>query len=504
MRKLVALVLALTLALGCTALAEPEYAPKITEEKQTLSVMRYIRDTDNIEMDGLWYNDHLEELTNVHIDYTTVSQSDFAMQLNLMYSSGEYPDIVIDGGNNIDIEMYGVDQGVYIPLDDLIENYMPNYKALLEMDELAYKGTVASDGHIYSIGYLADGNAPATNSFAFINKNWLAELNRELPATIDELYDTLLAFKDAHPDGHIWEATFDEMFVYMSQLWGIAENTKWYSITDEGKVVFNATQSGYREMVEFIAKCYESGILDPSCITQDGNSKIARLNEDNIGFSILWRLRSMGWDPLIDSMTFLPPFAAGENAVQIAYSIPLAARRCWITYTSEKAELAAQWMDYQLTPQMTFEGFYGPEGNLWTWEDGKCVLGEQGDQDVVKWAYGVNTLCYMPGAYYSEHFLQPDYRIERTEYCEAVSQYYEKYSTQYVSALANPTPDEAQEIALLFTTIDTVMREKLADFVMHGVTDEKWDAFQNELVNAGIDRYIEIYQRVFDDYMAQQ
>ena len=153
---------------------------------------------------------------------------------------------------------------------------------------------------------------------------------------------------------------------------------------------------------------------------------------------------------------------------------------------------------------MVFEGFYGPEGNLWSWQDGKCTLGPSGDQECVKWAYGVNTLCYMPGAYYSEHFQQPDYRIERMEYCEIVAPYYEKYSTQYVSGLATPTAEEAQEISLLFTTINTVIREKLADFVMHGVTDESWESFQTELANAGADRYIEIYQRVFDDYMAQQ
>ena len=39
---------------------------------------------------------------------------------------------------------------------------------------------------------------------------------------------------------------------------------------------------------------------------------------------------------------------------------------------------------------------------------------------------------------------------------------------------------------------------------MHGVNDEGWESFQTELANAGVERYIEIYQRVFDDYMAQQ
>ena len=88
----------------------------------------------------------------------------------------------------------------------------------------------------------------------------------------------------------------------------------------------------------------------PGCITQDGNTKISKLNEDKIGFSILWRLRSMGWDPLVNSMTFLPPFAAGDNEVKIKYSIPLADKRCLIPSTSQNAELAAKWIDYQSDP----------------------------------------------------------------------------------------------------------------------------------------------------------
>ena len=133
MKKLIATALALLLAMTTAAMAEPEYAPRITEEKQTLTVMRYIRDIDNIQMDGLWYNDHMEELTNVHIDYTTVSQSDFPMQLNLMYSSGEYPDLVIDGGNNVDLEMYGVDQGVHFQIDVIHAAGRPDRKQYAQL-----------------------------------------------------------------------------------------------------------------------------------------------------------------------------------------------------------------------------------------------------------------------------------------------------------------------------------------------------------------------------------
>ena len=500
MKKLVSLLLALLLMFGCAYAAE--YAPAITDEPVTLTCMRYIRDIDNIDMSDLWFNNHLEELTGVHIEYTAVSQSDFPQQLNLMYASGEYPDLVIDCNNNVDLEMYGVEQGVYIPLDDIIDDYMPNYKALMETGELYYAATKASDGHIYCTGYIADSNDHTSAGYLFINKVWLEELGLDMPTSMDELYEVLLAFKEAHPDGYIWEDIFSDLYTYYPQLWGFTDSGNWMSITEEGVVRFNGTLQNFRDMLEFISKCYEAGILDPDCLTQDQNTKISKLNQNNIGMAYLWRLRSMGWDCLVDTMTRLDCFPADGYDVVIKMNLPIANKQVFITKSCEDVETAAKWIDYQFSPQMVFEGFYGPEDGLWSWnEDGKCQLGAAGDQECVKWAYGVNTVCFMPGPVYNTYFQQPDYRIERINYAAEVEQYYETYTMQYVLNIATPTGDEVQEVAKLKAQIDSLMKESIADFIRNGITDETWDAFQEELLGAGIERYVEIYQGVFDNYM---
>ena len=77
----------------------------------------------------------------------------------------------------------------------------------------------------------------------------------------------------------------------------------------------------------------------------------------------------------------------------------------------------------------------------------------------------------------------------------------QKYPTAYVTQLAKPTTEEAAEIAKLKANIDTLMQEQLAAFIMNGITDEGWEEFMAKLNNAGIERYIEIYQGVFDKYM---
>ena len=48
---------------------------------------------------------------------------------------------------------YGVNQGVFIPLEDYFEKYCPNISAILDLPGVREKMT-APDGHIYTIPYV--------------------------------------------------------------------------------------------------------------------------------------------------------------------------------------------------------------------------------------------------------------------------------------------------------------------------------------------------------------
>ena len=110
MKKTVALVLSLMMVLACFSAAFAD-APK------EIDVM-------------IWYRD-IDDLNFADMDYFN-NPEDWSTKVNLMLASGKYPDIIVRGGLNL--EMYGVDQEILIPLDDVIEQYMPNYKAYLDAD----------------------------------------------------------------------------------------------------------------------------------------------------------------------------------------------------------------------------------------------------------------------------------------------------------------------------------------------------------------------------------
>lgn len=226
-KKLFAVTLAAGLAAGLTvpaAAAERDgitlsgdstydTVQKITDEDITLKVMLAIRDSDTIkDPSEIGAVQDLEALTGINLEWEIIKGSDWSMKTNLMFASGEMPDIIIavNGAGQIDYEEYGVVQELVIPLDDYInEELMPNYCARIQAEDSDPTVSLkASDGKTYSIGYLV-GQYICEEGHYFINREWMNELGLKDPTTIDELTEVLRAFKEAYPDYAPYEMGLD-------------------------------------------------------------------------------------------------------------------------------------------------------------------------------------------------------------------------------------------------------------------------------------------------------
>ena len=109
MKKIVSVLLALALTLTLVGSA-------VAEDKVNLTAFQYTLENQSTDFNNLWFFQQLEEKTNTHVDFTMVKDGDFQTQLNLMFISGKYMDMILRGST--DIEDYGVNQGLLMPLDD--------------------------------------------------------------------------------------------------------------------------------------------------------------------------------------------------------------------------------------------------------------------------------------------------------------------------------------------------------------------------------------------------
>lgn len=349
MKKLLSLLLAALMLFAMTGAS-------LAEEKVNITAFQYELENQNIDFNNLWFFEQLEEKTGVHVDFQEVKDADFETQLNLMFASGDYADVILRG--SVDIEEYGVTQGLLIPLDEYInEDIMPNYASRINLNN-AGDSIPASDGKSYYIGYLVAQNVNHSGTW-YINQEWLDKLGLEVPTTIDELTQVLRAFKDGDPNGNgvadeipFSSSTFNfgpETIWNQFASFGVPENYYFYCADEQGKVHFTGTMPGWRDCVEWLHTLYTEGLMDAEALTQDSNLWANKVNANQVGFFCYLRLINTALQPEVYAQyhSILPPVADGyKAAVSQILEVPEQGAR--LTIANEHVEETLAWIDAQL------------------------------------------------------------------------------------------------------------------------------------------------------------
>lgn len=287
---------------------------------------------------------------------------------------------------------------------------------------------------------------------------------------------------------------------------GVPENDQWVSIDDNAQVRLNARMDAYRDALEWMNLLYTEGLVDQEVLTQDSTNVDSKLLEGNAGLIARWRLLSHGIDEVKDDFTLMVPVSAEGYSAKMNTTMEVATPCALITSTNPYPEITARWLDNLLETQTAYEGYYGPEGEVWSYnENGKVEIGPEGDQAAVQYAPGVNSLFYGPAEWYFETFEVPDYRLEKAEYDDIYTEagVYETYPADYLFKLVTLTSEENTTLNLHLTDLTNLITEMISNSIMTGVTDESWETFQNNLTGAGADDYVAVYQAALDRYLAQ-
>lgn len=493
------------------ASAETETSGEATkgDEDLTLKIMLGIRDVDSlIDVSEMPAVQRLEEQTGINIEWEVVKGSDWETKLNLMFASGDYPDIIIANTVSVDYEEYGVTQGLLKTLnDDLTSQYMPNYTARREAEEAdPTTSLIASDGNKYAIGYLVGQNIN-TNQHYFINNTWLDNLGLETPTNVDELTEVLRTFKseDADGDGDTTneiplEMGLDTGFYgirYILPMFGVpVDSDRWIFIDDNKNVVFAPTTDNFRQCMEWLHTCYEEGLVDAEVISQDINTIETKLKAGNVGFFAAWRLIAMGFD---DSVMKTCTLYTPDSSAKFARILEVAKGGAYLTATNEHVEDSLRLLDAMLDTEMMFSLYYGEQdatdGSGWKYnENGKIDSINDGTVDVKNYI-DCNTMFFAPATYIYDNFNMPAQRVEKTEYCQIYDDagIIQKYSNDYFK-FAPLTSEQLQNITLKETDINNAVVENVASFITNGVTDQTWDQFVAIFDGMDTDSYVQIYQ----------
>ncbi len=482
------------------------------------------------EWDDLASAKALEELTNIDFDYITPPDTDFLTKLNLAFASDELPDVIFGAGGkltNAQQADYG-SQGRLIPLEDLIDEYAPNLKAILDKHPEFRKSITAPDGHIYSLPrlYPEETSNPIYISPLWYNGEWLEKLGiKELPKTTDELYDLLVRFKNEDPNGNGKQDEIplsDGNKLLIIRMWLMpAFGMKAQGIEEvDGTVRYAAASDNYKEYLEFLHKCYEEGLLDKEVFSQSPDQYQGNTETDKVGlFGAYASYMATGknpedalTDPLFQQLTSdiqSTPLAPGHPRVSTGVFA--------ITNKCASPEAAMRWADYLYTDEGSNLMSQGPEGVWWEYAENsegekvRVYVGDdkqkmEEDRGKVGMDYGLVT----PGVSVDNN--QDPVRANADDpatsiWTEFVGKETAKKIIPYAEVpfpIVYMTKDEIDKVADNSTDISTYVEQMEAKFITGVESLDNYDNYVKTLKSMGLDDFVKVYQGAYDRWAAAE
>jgi putative aldouronate transport system substrate-binding protein len=473
----------------------------------------------------------MEDKTGIKVEWQLIPEKNIQEKVNLVFASGtDLPDVMVGcaaGLGNAAQVQYG-SQGLILPLNDYIDEYGTEFNRVLNLPQFATfrSQMTAPDGNIYSLPKISECYQCEYAARLYINQVWLDKLNLKMPTTTDELYQVLKAFKTKDPNGNGkadeigmvgaitgWRTEID-LQLMNSFIYNDGRNQNRFFL-DNGKIKASFTTNEWKEGLLYMNKLAREGLLDPVSFTQDknqlqqlsGNAEIPLVGVFTGGtiFGAVTPTSENRFD-----YTVIPPLA-GPNGKKGTPYFPTNPQtgKFVITSACENPEAAYRWADWMYADEPSLAMRFGEQGVDY-------VFSAKGEVDPFgKQAYLKPILEW--GTVQNSHwtFDQPGYSTRQAQVSQttnpgewnnnnlfiAETPMYEAVAPG-LDEVVPPlffTDEESEEILDLKSTIVGYVEESIARFVTGDLDiNSNWDSYLAELKNMGLDRYIEINQKVYE------
>ncbi len=316
----------------------------------------------------------LSEQTNINFEFNTPPADGYGEKKNLALGSDDLPDLFFGGGLSTADEMrYGMDQGLLIPLDTLLD-VAPNIKKMFEENPDWQKSISMSDGHFYSLPQDLVGFGQYR--YSWINQQWLDNLGLSMPETVDQLYEVLKQFKTGDPNQNgqqdeIPLSFTNEMYdTLRSTILGAYGHLSGSFEEVDGEIVFAPTTDEYKEYVKFMHKLWSEGLIDPESFSQTSQQQNAKGVAGKLGmFAYISDYVVVGTD-IHKQYKVLNPLTSQYNSEKLSYqTFPLMTGAGAITHVNKYPEITMRLLDWFYTETGALSLIDGVEGKDWTRTD---------------------------------------------------------------------------------------------------------------------------------------
>ncbi|MGG1879890.1 extracellular solute-binding protein [Paenibacillus cisolokensis] len=348
---------------------------------------------------------------NIDVEYYPVPRSEETTKLNvLMASANDVPDIVFtyDSGT---FYRYAT-QGGLTDVTELLDQYGPNLKKFLGEETLAY-------GQVDGVQLSIPGRRLVLGKYAsYVRQDWLDKLGLPIPTTTEELYNTLVAFKEQDPGNTGGKVIPLGMSIAPAQLdsllWSFIEpltDEQKYTLTQKlGSSDYPVLMPGYKEGLRFLNKLYNEGLIskdfaldeDKKQLWQDvQNGLVGAYSEDAGELFFEYNSTYKNLQTNVPHAVFTPidPYVNSEGIAAKPGYAPNA-MYIMIPKSSKRAVEAIKYLDWMASGNNLFFMQNGVEGENYMLVDGIPVANEEASQEMKDRLYNYGDMAIIVNGKY--------------------------------------------------------------------------------------------------------
>lgn len=447
-----------------------------------------------------------EEAAGINVDWKVYSNSEWQDKKSVVLISDDLPDAFLGCLELTDVSK---NKALFLPLEDLIEEYMPNLSKIFEADPGLKTYATSTDGHIYGLPQRKI-NRMKIRYQMFINQTWLDNLGLEMPDTWKEFEDVLTAFKEKDANGNgdsddeipyggghgnpisVFILPFQHSgsggeFVFNNQM----DLTHFYMTLEDDKPVFLPSQENFKDGIRWMNECFEKGLIDLELFTQDDSMKVAK--SDNKEIPLLGVFSAWTADAVVsnwaDQYVALPPLAGPDGARYVSSAAETEgymAESFWVTKNCSDPAAVLSWIDSFYTDDAAVQLTYGSFGvGTQKNDDGTyTVLAPPDGKAADSWAWENSFRGFGP-RYGSDTLRLNDRLIVEVETeGDGLKANLTKNFEQYVKPEFPNLRYMDEEINILTTyypDIETYAKTMQVKWVTEGGIDEEWSTYLQTL-----------------------
>lgn len=517
MKKIVSLLL--LLAMLCTTLATAEVTYPVKTDK-TLTIWKLLDGfiteagyTSTNETPGFiaW-----QEQSGIKVEIQEYNDTN-ALVLALQ-GGGALPDMIIMNPNWYNGGVMGMyEDGIIAELDDdIVAEYAPEYWTFMNQDPLYLDLVRQLDGKMYNLaGHVFEQDS--VYRFwrgLFYRGDLLEAAGKEVPDTIEEFYDVLVALKnlDGVTTPLVFQGSSDlnEMLRNgdISSAFGLPRTGEYHI---DGVWHYGAYEPEYQDLLRFVKKLYDEKLISVDYLTMESSVAQAMLCTGEAG---AFYGNNSRLNTFLGSLEEGGSFAAGKPMLQadggrtmytFADFMVTMDDTTFITSESKNVELCLQFYNYLFTEQGNLMRNFGLEGVTYEMVDGEPVYTEfllnnpDGyNMDGIARSYG---LINWPGIHSDDQLRQ---RHPQQTQIDAYENWGNTDNSKHVITHTTVLDEYLNDYTNLWVDIELYINECRAKFINGEMDIEtEFDDYIATLKKMGMDKVVEYKQKTLDAYNAR-